>query len=80
MGELDLRFSKDNLGMHFSYTFYDSKLSNFEAIDRKWLTKSKHVDKVYCFYCRLFKSNETKTLLAHEGVRLSKNQTIQYLE
>jgi hypothetical protein len=69
MRELDLQFPIDNLGIHFSYTFYDRKLSNSEVIDRKWLVYSNHVDKVYYFCCRLFKSNETNTLLAHDGLR-----------
>jgi hypothetical protein len=68
MRELNMQFAKDNLGRHFFYTFYQRKLSNSEIVDRKWLIYSKHVDKVYCFCCRLFKSNEIKMLLAHAGL------------
>jgi hypothetical protein len=68
MRELNLQFPKDNLGRHSSYTFYQRKLSNSKIVDRKWLVYFKHVDEVYCFCCRLFKSNETKSLLAHAGL------------
>lgn len=53
----------------FAYRHYLKKLCNGETVDRKWLIYSNHVDKLYCFCCKLFKSHGNINLLANEGLR-----------
>ncbi|KAK9682234.1 hypothetical protein RND81_10G060200 [Saponaria officinalis] len=67
--ELDIDFPPDDNNRHFKYSFFSRNMNNGEISDRKWLVYSKHVDKVFCLCCKLFKSITNKSLLANDGLR-----------
>ncbi|PWZ23497.1 Zinc finger MYM-type protein 1 [Zea mays] len=73
--EEGIKFPLDDASRHFSYAHYYRKLSNGELYDRKRLVYSKHVDKVFCFCCKILESSTSNSLssLAHNGCRNWRN-------
>jgi hypothetical protein len=65
--EKSIIFPKDENSRHFSYAHYSRKMSNGELRDIKCLVYSKHIDKVFCFCCKIFKSINCKSFFAHDG-------------
>ena len=59
---------ESNRGRHFSSKLYTSNRSNGEKQERKWLMYLNELDKVFYFYCKLFKHNPMTTSLAEDRI------------
>ncbi|XP_057480462.1 uncharacterized protein LOC130767580 [Actinidia eriantha] len=62
----DVGFPKDGYNKHFFSAHYTRHLENGGKQNRKWLVYSNATDKIFCFYCKLFKEEENTTQLATE--------------
>ncbi|XP_022028498.1 zinc finger MYM-type protein 1-like [Helianthus annuus] len=65
--DMDVKGPVDKFGRHFSNTMYTRILSNRETCDREWLVYSKKLDKLYCFCCKVFRTQHPKGGLDDEG-------------
>ncbi|XP_042386467.1 zinc finger MYM-type protein 1-like [Zingiber officinale] len=62
--------------IHFNPSHYKRQLPNSEKSDRRWLVYSISMDKIFCFCCKLFKTQRTTMKLGHladEGYKDWKN-------
>nr|KAJ0213003.1 hypothetical protein LSAT_V11C400203640 [Lactuca sativa] len=64
---------KDALGKHFSCDFFIRKLKMTILMKKKSLVYSKELDKVFCFFYKLFITIQTKNNLAIKGIKSSKH-------
>uniref|UniRef100_A0A7N0RG42 TTF-type domain-containing protein n=1 Tax=Kalanchoe fedtschenkoi TaxID=63787 RepID=A0A7N0RG42_KALFE len=58
---------KNKFGRRFVSYLYIRILDNGEFHDRDWLVYSKELDKVFCFWCKIFKKGYVKGGLVNEG-------------
>ena len=65
--EDNIAFPLDDNLRHFAYSHYQRKMSNGELRDIKWLVYPKHLDRIFCFCCKLFNSKKCKSSLGNDG-------------
>ncbi|XP_047314354.1 zinc finger MYM-type protein 5-like [Impatiens glandulifera] len=53
----------------FTSKFYIMHLSNVQKHHRDWLVYCKDLDRVFCFYYKVFKTKRQFSQLAHDGIR-----------
>ena len=63
----DIDFPKDIHSRHFSSSNYIQTLPNGDKYERRWLIYSRDLDKVFCFWCKLFNVVFRTSKLANEG-------------
>ena len=63
----------ENKGRRFLTAYYKQKLPNSETVDRRWLVYSMHLDRAFCFCCKLFSNSTSK--FSHDGYCGWKNIT-----
>jgi len=63
----NIDFPKDIHSRHFSSSNYIQTFPNGEKYERRWLIYSRDLDRVFCFYCKLFNVVSHTSKLANEG-------------
>ncbi|XP_003614637.2 zinc finger MYM-type protein 5 [Medicago truncatula] len=58
---------RDKSSRRFTTNLYTITLSNGEKCDRDWLVYSKELDRLFCFFCKVFKRGIGRGQLANEG-------------
>ncbi|XP_042396762.1 zinc finger MYM-type protein 5-like [Zingiber officinale] len=61
----DFLFPKDSNNRHFDSSHYTRVMANGQTLDRRWLVYSILLDKIFCFCCKLFK---TEQMMSRMGI------------
>ena len=69
---ISFEYPTDENGRRFLERYYDRYLANGEKVNRVWLVYSPSTDSVFCFCCKLFRSNEKMALIT-DGLRDLRN-------
>ncbi|CAF1045478.1 unnamed protein product [Didymodactylos carnosus] len=51
-------YPKDGVGRSFNKMYFQRKTANGELVDRMWLVYSSKLDRMFCFCCKIFSSDE----------------------
>ncbi|XP_042415429.1 zinc finger MYM-type protein 1-like [Zingiber officinale] len=63
----DFLFPKDSNNRHFDSSHYTRVMTNGQTIDRRWLVYSISLDKIFCFCCKLFKTEQMMSRMGNLG-------------
>ncbi|XP_042391681.1 zinc finger MYM-type protein 1-like [Zingiber officinale] len=63
----DFLFPKDSNNRYFDSSHYTRVMANGQTLDRRWLVYSILLDKIFCFCCKLFKTEQMMSRMGNLG-------------